>query len=109
MQKLNKMLKKFVHLIIVTLLIFLISCAAKLSENGAKTQIKAALEAKYSETAGSSLTVDINVIGIRMDGKTAVVKAEVVPTGSWAIVAKTEIHNFNFRKYDKGWIIESYN
>jgi len=80
--------------------------SAPFTEEQVKPLIKKIYEAKLSNQY-VTITVDVKVIGISVEGKTAVVKASVLVTGEMGGIMPAEIHNCYFREYDKGWIVEN--
>lgn len=73
--------------------------AGTLSDNEAMNQIKVAMDANFSMLKQN---FSVKILGTSVDGKTAVVKAEIYwALGPW-------VYNFYFRKYDRGWVLESY-
>jgi len=87
---------------VVLILLLVLGCSAKLSESKAKELIKAAWDARF---AAMKPNCTVTILGISVEGKTAVVQAEIT-SNRWDMGQHTEAGTFYFRKYDTGWAVE---
>ncbi|GEM_PF-5902184 len=99
-------------LLVMVVLSFVVGCANKESElrNVAPNVITQAMNERYA-MIGSKVS-KVEVIGVSVDGNNGTVKAtvtcEIPKRLQGTITQPSETHDFMFKRYDTGWVVESF-